>query len=196
MAKTKQIPVEREYIINLRREIMKVPRYKRTPKALKAIKEFIAKHMRVAERDIKKVKIDKWLNQELWFRGIKNPPTKIKIKAKKQGDNIYVSLSEIPEKLKFQIAREEKSKKEAEKIKKEKKELEETEKKEKELIEKEKQDKEEKKDEEKDKKEEIEKEEAVKEAEEKIFESQAKQMKHAQFQKEKKFQPRRMALQK
>ena len=63
MAKTKQIPVEREYIINLRREIMKVPRYKRTPKALKAIKEFIAKHMRVAERDIKKVKIDKWLNR-------------------------------------------------------------------------------------------------------------------------------------
>ena len=180
MAKTKQTPVEREYIINLRREIMKAPKYKRTPKAVKAVKQFIAKHMRIPERDVKKVKIDKWLNQELWFRGIQNPPTKIKVKAKKQGENVIVSLAEIPEILKFKIAREEKSSKEAEKIKKDKKEKAEAEKKQeaKKTVESEKKDAEEKKDEEKDKKQEVEKAEAIKEAGEKTFEAQAKQMKH------------------
>ena len=180
MAKNKTIPVEREYIINLRREIMKVPRYRRTPKAIKAIKQFIAKHMRVPDRDLKKVKIDKWLNQEMWFRGIQNPLTKIKVKAKKEEENIIVSLAEIPEKIKFQIAREEKSKQAAEKVKEKKKQ---------EKTEAEKP--EEKKPEESKGKmkreetvgvlrEEKEKEEAVKEAEIKQADLKAKEQKHVQ----------------
>jgi large subunit ribosomal protein L31e len=118
--KIKQKPVEREYIINLRKDIAKVPNYKKTPKAVKSLKEFIARHMRIPERDVKKVKIDKWLNRELWFRGIKNPPTKLKVKAKYSGDNVIVELAELPEKLKFAKVREEKIKKVSEKIKKEK----------------------------------------------------------------------------
>ncbi len=162
MAKTKQPVTEREYIINLRSEIHKVPRYRRTPKAVKAVKEFIAQHMRVPDRDLKKVKLSKWLNQELWFRGIQNPITKVKVKAKKEGDNIIVDLAEYPDKIKFAIAREEKSKKTAEKIKSEKK-KEEPEKKESTAEE---------------KKEEKEKEEAVKEAEKEMSKTKAKEQKH------------------
>ncbi|MBI2628944.1 50S ribosomal protein L31e [Candidatus Pacearchaeota archaeon] len=174
MTKNKAIPAEREYIINLRREIMKVPRYRRTPKAIKAIKQFIAKHMRVPDRDLNKVKIDKWLNQEMWFRGIQNPLAKIKVKAKKDGENIIVSLVDIPEKIKFQMVREEKSKKASEKVK-EKKKQEKTE------VEKQIEEKPKSPEEiEKEKQEEKEKEEAVKEAEIKQADLRAKEQKHVQ----------------
>lgn len=110
--------VEREYTIPLRREFMKVKRHKRTPKAVKAVKQFIAKHMKIENRDLKKVKVDKWLNNELWFRGIKNPPNKIKVKVIKEGDIVKVSLVNIPEKIKYIIERENKDKKDQEKKKK------------------------------------------------------------------------------
>ena len=120
MAK-KEIPVEREYIIPLREKISTVPRYRRTPKAIKVIKEFIAKHMRVVDRDLNKVKIDKWLNQEVWFRGIQNPPDKIKVKAKRDGENVIVTLVDLPDKIKFAKVREDKQKSEADKKKAKKK---------------------------------------------------------------------------
>jgi len=159
---TKKQAEEREYIINFRREVMKVPRHKRTPKAVKAVKEFIAQHMRIPERDLKKVKIDRWLNQELWFRGIKSPVTRIKVKAKYEGENVRVELAELPDKLKFAKAREEKRKTEAEKVKKTK----EPEKKEPETAKTE-----------DEKKEEQEKEQATAEAGIKAAEIQAKQVK-------------------
>ena len=164
MAKTKSIPQEREYIINLRREILKVPRYKRTPKAIKGVKIFIAKHMRIPDRDLNKVKLDKYLNEELWFRGIQNPPTRIKVKVKRDGENVLVSLAELPTKLKFKKEREEKAKVKSDKIKKEKKV---------EAVEEKKEEKSES-----DVKEEKEKEVAVAEAREKQAEMQAKEQKH------------------
>ncbi len=110
--------LEREYIIPLRRKVQKVPRYKRAKKAIKVIREFLAKHMKVEERDLNKIKIDKWLNQEIWFRGIKKPPIKIKVKASKIEGIVKVELIDIPEKVKFDIAREEKLKEEVKKVKK------------------------------------------------------------------------------
>jgi len=76
--------IEREYIIPLRYKGRAVPRYKKTPKAIKTIKEFLAKHMKIKNRDLKKIKIDKYLNEQMWFRGIKKPPVKIKVKAVKE----------------------------------------------------------------------------------------------------------------
>jgi len=121
-----EIQAEREYIIPLRRAWLKSPKYKRAPKAIKAIKQFIARHMKVEDRDLNKVKINKWLNQEIWFRGIKKPPAKIKVKAVKKEDNVFVELVDIPDKVKFAMAREKKKhevtkKKKAEKKKKEEK---------------------------------------------------------------------------
>jgi len=114
MAKTiqKEKTLEREYIIPLRREVNKVPRYKKTAKSVKAIKEFIAKHMRVPDRDLSKVKIDVYLNNELWFKGSRKPFNKIKVKAKKVGDVVSVELVDVPGKIKFdKIKKERKHKK-------------------------------------------------------------------------------------
>ena len=80
--------LEREYVIPLRREWLKVPEYKRANKAVKAIKEFLVRHMKVYDRDLRKVKIDILLNNELRFRGMRKPPARIKVKAKKKDNGI------------------------------------------------------------------------------------------------------------
>lgn len=114
MADEKSEKIEREYTIPLRGEWAKVPRYKRANKAVKAIKEFLARHMKIYDRDLRKIKIDKYINEEIWFRGIKKPPARIKVKAIKEGEIVRVELAEMPETLKFKKAREEKREKIAE----------------------------------------------------------------------------------
>ena len=111
--------IEREYVIPLRKEWVKVPRYKRTSKSVKAVKEFIAKHMKVQERDVKKVKIDPYLNNELWFRGSKKPPIKIKVRAKKEGEIVRVEMSEVPQIVQFSKSKVERLHKKEEKKEKE-----------------------------------------------------------------------------
>lgn len=179
-AKTEKKPeVEREYIIPLRKSFLKVPKYRRVPRAIKEIKEFLAKHMKVEGRDTSKIKINKWVNQEVWVRGIKYPPAKIKVKVKKDEEgNIIAELVDIRDKFKYAIAREEKKKVEAEKKKKEKeaakKAAEEAAKK----VEEEKKKQAETKEGKAEEKEKQEKKEAVKEAGIKAAEKQAKQVKH------------------
>jgi large subunit ribosomal protein L31e len=117
-AEPKKAELEREYIIPIKKYILTVPRYKRAKKAVKVVKQFLAKHMRVEDRDLNLVKIDISLNNELWFRGIKKPANKIKVKAVKRDGIVYAELAEIPEVVKFKIAREEKRKAAASKTKK------------------------------------------------------------------------------
>ena len=130
---TKIDKVEREYIIPLREKSRVVPRYKKTPKAVKTIKEFLAKHMKIYDRDLRKIKIDSYLNEYLWFRGIKKHPHKIKVKAIKEiidgNEIVRVGLVDYPDKLKFKKLRAEKLEKKSEEVtkKKEKEELKETE---------------------------------------------------------------------
>ena len=107
--------LEREYVVPLRREWLKIPRYRRAGRAAKALKQFIAKHMKVEERDVEKVKVDMYLNNELWFRGRAKPPARIKVKARKENGIVHVTLAEVPEKVKFMKARHEKAHKVAEK---------------------------------------------------------------------------------
>jgi large subunit ribosomal protein L31e len=111
--KAKASKIEREYVIPLREKSRSVPRYKKTPKAVKTIKEFLARHMNVENRDLNKVKISKDLNQFLWAKGIRKHPHKIKVKAIKEGENIIVELVDYPNNLKFKKLREEKIGKEA-----------------------------------------------------------------------------------
>ena len=100
--------LEREYIIPLRKEWQKVANYRRTGRAVKAIKKFIAKHMKVPNRDTDKVKLDIYLNQEVWFKGRRKPPAKIKVRAVKEGDMVKVYLVEEPAHIKFLKAKQEK----------------------------------------------------------------------------------------
>ena len=173
---------EREYIIPLRRAWLNVPSYERTGKAIKAIKKFIAKHMRVIDRDVSKVKLDVYFNNEIWFRGRANPPAKVKVKATKEGEIVKVDLVDIPEHVKFLKARHEKIRKLAESDKKESK------------AEKPEVKQEEKTDEQK--KDEKEKAQATAIQNEEQAEQQSKAQKHIGKLDKKKTQPQRMALQK
>jgi len=105
--------IEREYVIPLRARYKHVSLNKKTPKAIKTVKEFLAKHMQIRDKDLNKIKLDKFVNEYLWARGIKNPPHKIKVKATRENGIVNVSLVEYPTKLKFKKTREEKEKKEA-----------------------------------------------------------------------------------
>jgi large subunit ribosomal protein L31e len=103
------VELEREYVVPLKKGVLKAPKYRRAKKAVKVLKEFMVRHMNVRDRDLRKVKIDRYLNNELWFRGIKKPANKIKVKAKKIDGIVYVELAEVPEVVKFAMAREKKA---------------------------------------------------------------------------------------
>jgi len=97
--------IERTYTIPLRKSFEKVPRYKKANKAIKTIKEFLVKHMKIYDRDLKNIRLDKTVNEFIWLRGIRKPAIKIKVKASKiiEGDKtiVRVELVDVPEKLKY-----------------------------------------------------------------------------------------------
>lgn len=84
------MPDEKLFTIPLRKEFIKAPKYKKTSKAVRALKQFIQKHMKVKE-----VKIGKHLNQYLWQNGNRNPPPKVKVKTIKEEDYARVELPEF-----------------------------------------------------------------------------------------------------
>ena len=67
---------ERTFIIPLRKEFQKAPKYKRAKKAVTALREYLIKHMRN-----KNVLIGPKVNLKIWERGIKNPPHHVKVTA-------------------------------------------------------------------------------------------------------------------
>jgi large subunit ribosomal protein L31e len=102
----RKVDLEREYVVPLRKNSLTVPKYKRAKRAIKVLRKFIARHMRIEERDLSKVKVDINLNNEVWFRGIKKPLHKVKVKAIKYSDGIVeVKLAEVPEIVQFKIAK-------------------------------------------------------------------------------------------
>ena len=180
MAEAVQKQVEREYIIPLRNNSRKVPRYKKASKGIKSIKEFVAKHMKVRDRDTRKIKLDSYLNNELWFRGSRNVVSKVKVKVRKEGDVVKVELAQIPERIKFLKAKQEKRHKKVEKKK---------------PVEDKKEEKVEEQKTEEEKNKEKEKEKSVEEANIKIAEKAAKAQKHT-VQTQKGPQVQRKALKK
>ena len=116
MAEKETKAIEREYVIPLRRHYLNVPQYRRTGKAIQAIKRFIAKHMKVADRDIRNVKLDVYFNNEFWAKGRTNPPTRVKVKARKEGDLVHVTFVEVPKEVGFAKARHEKLHKSSDKV--------------------------------------------------------------------------------
>lgn len=84
--------VERTYNIPLRREFLKVPRYKRAKKAVTAIKEFIQRHMKATQ-----VKLGSHLNKLIWLNGIRNPPHHVRVNAVKDSKGLVkVELLALP----------------------------------------------------------------------------------------------------
>ncbi len=109
MAAAKEI--ERTYNVPLRKEYRKVPRWRKTKKAAKALREFLVKHMK---SDNVKLGID--VNDELWKHGIRNPPHHIKVIAKKDDKGeVKVSLFAPNKSLKVPKAKKTEPKKASEK---------------------------------------------------------------------------------
>jgi len=80
---------ERVYTIPLRKKTVKTVKYKRSPKAIKLIREFLKKHMKSDN-----VIIDKKVNEKVWARGIKSPPGKVKVKAVKDSTGKVIATLE------------------------------------------------------------------------------------------------------
>lgn len=97
--------IERIYTVPLRQEWMKVPRYKRARKGVVALKEFIARHMKVPERDVDNVKLDVYLNNQMWHRGTDKSPSKIRVKATKEGNIVHVTFADMPKHVEFAKAK-------------------------------------------------------------------------------------------
>ncbi len=84
MAAAKEIKhLERTYTIPLRKEYQKAPNWKRTRKAVVALREFLQKHMKAQE-----IKLSKEINETMWKHGVKNPPHHLKVTAKKDDKGV------------------------------------------------------------------------------------------------------------
>jgi large subunit ribosomal protein L31e len=83
--------MERILTIPLRKTKL-APRTKRAARAIKEIRSHIMRHMKVDEEN---VWIDASLNERIWENGIRNPPSKVTVKAVKFDDGLVeVSLAE------------------------------------------------------------------------------------------------------
>jgi len=98
-----EIIEERFYTIPLGKAWI-VPPNKRAPKAIRIIRDFIKRHMKLEARteseeeeetEPKRVIISNEVNEKIWSRGIENPPRKIRVRAAKDKDgNVTVYLAE------------------------------------------------------------------------------------------------------
>lgn len=93
---------EKIYIIPLQRAWI-MPPNKRAPKAIRLIKAFVKKHMKVGEKAVKeegeeeegeRIIISNEVNTKVWSRGIEKPPRKLKIRAARDEEgNVTVFLA-------------------------------------------------------------------------------------------------------
>ncbi len=82
---------ESEYIIPLRKEVMKVAKYDRTKKAVIAVRQFLQKHTKSKE-----VLLGKELNKKLQKGGRKNVVSKVHVKVIKDEDKYRAELIGFP----------------------------------------------------------------------------------------------------
>lgn len=84
--------LERIYTIPLRAAYYTAPRPKRANRAVREIKDFLARHMK---SESEKIWIDNPVNEAIWARGIQKPPRRIRVKAIRFDDGVVeVSLPE------------------------------------------------------------------------------------------------------
>jgi len=96
-----EIVEERIYTVPLGKAWIMPPR-KRTPRAMRMIRAFVIKHMKLEakkeeeeEEEPRKLVISNEVNEKVWERGVEKPPRKIRIRAAKDKEgNITVYLAE------------------------------------------------------------------------------------------------------
>ena len=71
---------EQIYVIPLR-DVQHTPRWERGKRAMKAVRDFLAQHMKSEA-----IKIDPSINEAVWARGSHKPPSRIRVRAMKFED--------------------------------------------------------------------------------------------------------------
>lgn len=102
---TPKVTLDRTYTIPLKKAFLKAPRHERARIAVREIKRFLARNMKIRDRDLDKIKLDTYFNNHIWSRGKTNPPTKVKVQASKIDGIVRVNFLEIPESVKFTKAK-------------------------------------------------------------------------------------------
>ncbi len=80
----------RTYTIPLRKGFLKAPKWRRSKRAVSEVRNFLIKHTKTED-----IKIGRWLNEEIWKHGGKNPPGKVKVEIKKEKDFVTAELVEL-----------------------------------------------------------------------------------------------------
>ncbi|UCE58064.1 MAG: 50S ribosomal protein L31e [Candidatus Bathyarchaeota archaeon] len=94
-----EIVEERFYTIPLRKAWIS-QRKKRAPRAIRIIKSFVEKHMKIrteveGEEEAEVLVISNEVNEKIWSRGIEKPPRKIRVRAVKDKEGVItVHLAE------------------------------------------------------------------------------------------------------
>ncbi|RLI04805.1 50S ribosomal protein L31e [Candidatus Bathyarchaeota archaeon] len=78
-----EVVEERFYVIPLRKAWI-VSRLKRTPKAMRVLKEFLKRHLKTED-----FRINGSLNRFIWSRGIEKPPRKVRVRVVKDKEGIF-----------------------------------------------------------------------------------------------------------
>jgi len=73
---------ERVMVVPLARARYKA-RWRRAKKAVKLLREFVARHMKAKE-----VKVSCEVNEEIWSRGAQKPPRRVTVKAVKDEEGV------------------------------------------------------------------------------------------------------------
>lgn len=75
--------LERTYVIPLRREWLKAPKYKRAKRAVSALRTFLVRHMKSED-----IRLGTSVNLEIWKHGIKCPPGKVKVNVSRDDKGV------------------------------------------------------------------------------------------------------------
>jgi len=86
--------VERIYNVPLG-HVKDIPRTKRAPYAIKQIRDFVVRHMKVDMED-EELYIAPAVNEAVWARGIQKPPSHIRIRVIRYEEEDLVEVS-LPE---------------------------------------------------------------------------------------------------
>lgn len=79
------IVTERVYSLRLRQKMKKYPRWLRTRKSTKYVRDFLSRHLKA---DPESIRIDESLNERIWSKGVQKPPARVKVRAVKFDDGV------------------------------------------------------------------------------------------------------------
>lgn len=102
--------LERVYTINLGKVLLS-PNNQRAKRAINMVKEFARHHMKTEQ-----IKLDEDLSHQIWQRGIRHPPRKIRVKMTKT-DEGFVLVTPYEEEIETEVKPKEEKKTPAEEVK-------------------------------------------------------------------------------